>query len=231
MGELKKCLTGLVEKNMGSNLESKLTPHNIRRLAMTILFGINIYVGSIILPPLINQAKYLNKCDPVCQSFDPSLGQKINSENGRALIVVHEGFVLEHSPEKYGEDQLYLDYLNNLNQLEQQYLDNGDIIVYVVSNSISNQENLDPSTNTMYLISGNQNGFVDQFVLQDEILYSQDVEILLNELNSADVRNIEIAGEKRKSCVAHVAPLFEKAGFEMEYSDSALYPTADMLSK
>lgn len=63
--------------------------------------------------------------------FDPALGAEINAKNGRALIVVHEGYGADLDSRRWQNDAEYQAYLQQLEDTKAKYLESGDVVVLV----------------------------------------------------------------------------------------------------
>lgn len=163
--------------------------------------------------------------------FDPAMGADIESNNGRALIVVHEGYGLDSLPIKYKNDQSYADYLRVLEATKERYYNDGDVVVLVYDQKAWFDQDHEPQDNTLHFSTMSNNGFESNMVVVDGVSYSQSYSNLFEALTAAGVHTVEMAGEFRAACVAQVAHHFEEAGFNMGWCAECSFPSVDQMKK
>lgn len=156
--------------------------------------------------------------------FDPSMGAEIHSENGRALIVVHEGYGEEINPMRFKNDQEYLQYRRVLEATKQRYLNDGDIVVYILDLMTWGDNDHIPQDNVLYFATNSNSGIPSLSVVEDGVGYSQSYQTLFNTLKLAGVDAVEMAGEFRGLCVGEVAQYFKAAGFKLGWCDECAFP-------
>lgn len=174
--------------------------------------------------------------------FDPTMGETITTENGRALVVVHQGYGLEVLPAKYKNNEEYQEYLRRVEAEKQIYYDNGDPVVIVVTglSLVKGDFTLKPKNNTLYYVTQENNGFGATSFMNDGVQYSQtrapgffDAQGLgpWDVLKSIGVTEVEMAGEFRGACPSQVAAGIENVGLKVGWSQMAAYPIADTPEK
>lgn len=90
--------------------------------------------------------------------FNASLGREIHSENGRALVIVHEGRSIDPEAGLYVPDmEAYQLYLRRLDARKQIFMENNDPMVIVIEKSKveSGEFELTPKDNVLYYITEN----------------------------------------------------------------------------
>ncbi len=173
--------------------------------------------------------------------FDPAMGEKISSRNGRALVVVHEGFGLDIFPQKYENNQEYQEYLRRVEAEKQLFYENGDPVVIVVTSlSLARGDvELESKPNTLYYVTQENNGFGVISFTADGKSYGQAMKSgglsdwvpegmgPWEELKNAGVHDVVMAGEFRGACLLQVAVGIKDFGIDVQWSDVAVYPIAD----
>lgn len=160
--------------------------------------------------------------------YDPSGGEEITSENGRALVVVHQGHGEEVLPQKYEDNEEYQAYLRRVDALKDVYAENGDPTVIVVTDyTIAQGYQLEPHNNVLYLVTNSNNGIAMVSFRQDKYNYTQDQQNVWDILEEAGVKEIEIAGEFRGACPYQIGKYAEASGLDVWWSADAAYPVAD----
>jgi len=167
--------------------------------------------------------------------FDPTMGEGISTEHGRALVVVHEGFGMEVFPARYKNNQEYQEYLRKVEAEKQIYYDNGDPVVIVVTDLslAKGLIKLEPHKNTLYYVTQPNNGFGSTAFVNDGVQYSQPMAPDFFDaqglgpwalLKNVGVTEVEMAGEFRGACPSQVANGIEDAGLLVGWSDVAAFP-------
>lgn len=159
--------------------------------------------------------------------FDPAMGAEVHSENGRALIVVHEGFGLDTYPSKYENDEDYQAYLRILEATKSRYLENGDVVVMVYDQKAWMDIDHEAQKNVLQFSTQSNNGFLDLAVMVDGVTYSQSYDAIFDALKNAGVNTVEMAGEFRGACVSQVARSFKDAGYEMGWCAECAFPSVE----
>ncbi|MFH2019699.1 MAG: hypothetical protein ABII80_03745 [bacterium] len=162
--------------------------------------------------------------------FDPAMGAEVHSENGKALIVVHEGFGLDTYPSKYENDEDYQAYLRILEATKSRYLENGDVVVMVYDQKAWTDTDHKAQNNVLQFSTQSNNGFPNQLVMVDGVTYNQSYDALFDALNNAGVNTVEMAGEFRGACVSQVARSFKDAGYEMGWCAECAFPSVDKMN-
>lgn len=159
--------------------------------------------------------------------FDPAMGAEIHSENGRALIVVHEGYGEETNPMRFNNDQKYLQYRRVLEATKQRYLNSGDVIVNILDLTTWGDIDHVAQINVLYFATNSNSGIPSLSVVEDGVGYSQSYQALFDKLRQSGVNTVEMAGEFRSLCVGEVAQYFTSAGFELGWCDECAFPAVD----
>lgn len=211
------------------NLEGKIINHfyrGMRALCGLAAAGFFVGVGYVMLAKPLTLVSRDMRLPVASAEFNPSLGAEVYAEDGRALVVVHQGFGLQNDTFRgFRNNDEYLEYLRELDSLRESYLIGGDVVVVVEERLEYDEHAHEPIENVTYLITQPNTGIPYGQVLEDGALQPQDVDSLFERLRDAGVTTVEIAGEFRYQCAAQVATLFEGAGFQVEYSECCLYPT------
>lgn len=209
---------------------------NLRQLLLVAMYAC---VGSFMGTTLFREIQSMNmKFDALESSvnkgeFDPTMGEKITSQNKRALVVVHEGFGQEVMPLSYEHNEEYQEYLRKLQAEKELYYENGDPVVIVITDVTLANHNFDltPKENTLYFVTEPNNGHgVVSFVTSDGY-YNQNLggdwetsQSVWEILKSAGVEVVEMAGEFRGACPSQVAETINAQGIKIGWCDNCAYP-------
>ncbi|KKT77249.1 MAG: hypothetical protein UW73_C0025G0021 [Microgenomates group bacterium GW2011_GWB1_44_8] len=186
--------------------------------------AINLFAISRIIDQAIIVGSSVENFSGDVVDFDPSLGTEVQSANGRALVIVHQGFGRDVAPWKYKDNESYTDYLGDLEMEREVYLNQGDVVVVVEEGGEFAQENHVSENNVVYFITNPNNGFPDSLVAYGGKFYNQNPDLLFQILRRAGVKMVEMGGEFRNACVSQVKSLFENAGFKTGWCTNCVYP-------
>lgn len=172
--------------------------------------------------------------------FNASLGREIHSDNGRALVIVHEGRSIDPEAGLYVPDiEAYQLYLRRIEARKQIYMENNDPLVIVIEKSKveSGEFELTPRDNVLYYITENGVGVgASHFNYQDQIFTQlSSIEHYISGgvgsaglgvwdlLKQAGVSDFEVAGEEKGGCAAMVAKNLLSLGFSVEWCQGCVY--------
>lgn len=220
----------------------------IRLLNAALIMAILVptLTGSIqSFPEIVASAAMIEKTEyrDFGGEFDPTMGAKIDSDTGNALVVVHEKYLLRYYPELNADNPNYLKYLNDLDAAKKEAAAKNDITIIVVDRGTIEEGGvvLEPHPNTLYYIteplSGDgaptfvyQGTLYTQFSSVDSVYappaFSQGSENIWQILQNAGVKNAVMAGEWRERCPADVATSIKGySDINVYWCDECAYPT------
>lgn len=196
----------------------------VTMLGISLLVGVAASIVGTSLHRIINQnLSYIGAESG--GKFDPTLGQPISCENGKALMVVHDGYNLEVK-ESLNDDPEYLQYQRSLDAQRALYLSRGDCIVEVVTDYSVSQGyvDLEPKQNTMYLVTQANTPFTTPVFSDNGVSYDQVGLGVWQILRDLGVNELYVAGENRSLCAGGISIKAGRLGFDTALIEEAVYP-------
>lgn len=123
------------------------------------------------------------------QEYGPTMGAEFEAKNGRALVVVHEGFNESFGLIDPEENEAYSRYLRNLDAEASMMIEDGGVVVYVEDARQWTSQDSGYRTNVAYAVTYANTGTMDSYFVSGEQL--------IKLLENAGVTEVVIGGENR----------------------------------
>lgn len=159
--------------------------------------------------------------------FQPIANPDNIPESNHCFVIVHPGYGL-YREAAYAEDKGYPKYLENLHKLMIHLEKKDEISLFAIEHSLYlNQSYLPgfgPLRNSLLYITLDKMGFSQRRVLTPEGFREQNIDTLLDLLDSKGVKEMWFAGEHTDRCVKRAAWAFHPQ-FRIRGIEDCLFPS------